>query len=50
MNFGTDWKPLMGDMDKKTAFGILDYFYEQGVYLFFNYPQLSHSSRTGQLH
>lgn len=31
MNFGTEYQQMMGDMDKKTAFEILDFFYEQGV-------------------
>lgn len=30
MNFGDAWEEYMGKCDKKTAFGILDYFYEQG--------------------
>eukprot|EP00026_Physarum_polycephalum_P006607 Phypoly_transcript_06656.p1 GENE.Phypoly_transcript_06656~~Phypoly_transcript_06656.p1 ORF type:complete len:388 (-),score=79.15 Phypoly_transcript_06656:424-1587(-) len=30
MNFGTAWRAHLGDMDKDTAFKILDYFYEQG--------------------
>lgn len=30
MNFGEAWKDMMGACDKKTAFEILDYFYESG--------------------
>jgi aryl-alcohol dehydrogenase-like predicted oxidoreductase len=30
MNFGDAWKSFMGEMDKKTVFEILDFFYDQG--------------------
>ncbi|KAL8696512.1 MAG: hypothetical protein Q9224_002752 [Gallowayella concinna] len=30
MNFGDAWQQLMGACDKKTTFGILDYFYDNG--------------------
>ncbi|KAL8677171.1 MAG: hypothetical protein Q9186_006374 [Xanthomendoza sp. 1 TL-2023] len=30
MNFGNAWQQLMGACDKKTTFGILDYFYDNG--------------------
>ncbi|KAF2103122.1 norsolorinic acid reductase [Rhizodiscina lignyota] len=30
MNFGNQWVDWMGDMDKKTAFEILDYFFDMG--------------------
>jgi aryl-alcohol dehydrogenase-like predicted oxidoreductase len=30
MNFGDAWKGFMGEMDKKTVFEILDFFYDQG--------------------
>ncbi|OJD36419.1 norsolorinic acid reductase [Diplodia corticola] len=30
MNFGDAWKQFMGECDKKTAFEILDYFFENG--------------------
>ncbi|KAL8715765.1 MAG: hypothetical protein Q9220_000432 [cf. Caloplaca sp. 1 TL-2023] len=30
MNFGNAWKEFLGECDKKTAFEILDYFYENG--------------------
>jgi len=30
MNFGSAWKDMLGDTDKKTTFEILDYFYDQG--------------------
>jgi len=30
MNFGDAWKEFMGECDKKTAFEILDYFYDNG--------------------
>ncbi|EMC96270.1 hypothetical protein BAUCODRAFT_122290 [Baudoinia panamericana UAMH 10762] len=30
MNFGTAWQQFMGECSKETAFGMLDYFYEQG--------------------
>lgn len=30
MNFGDAWESFMGTCDKKTAFEMLDYFYEMG--------------------
>jgi aryl-alcohol dehydrogenase-like predicted oxidoreductase len=30
MNFGDAWEEFMGKCDKETAFGMMDYFYEQG--------------------
>lgn len=30
MSFGTAWSQMMGSVDKKQTFEILDYFYEQG--------------------
>ena len=30
MNFGDNWKSLLGECNKETSFAILDYFYEQG--------------------
>ncbi|ORY14950.1 norsolorinic acid reductase [Clohesyomyces aquaticus] len=30
MNFGDNWKDILGECSKETAFSILDYFYEQG--------------------
>jgi len=30
MNFGTEWVDLVGECDKKTAFDMMDFFYEQG--------------------
>jgi len=30
MNFGEAWKDFLGECDKKTAFEMLDYFYENG--------------------
>jgi aryl-alcohol dehydrogenase-like predicted oxidoreductase len=30
MNFGDAWEGFMGKCDKKTAFEMMDYFYEQG--------------------
>lgn len=30
MNFGDNWKGFMGECNKDTTFGILDYFYENG--------------------
>lgn len=30
MNFGEAWKEFMGECNKETAFGMLDFFYEQG--------------------
>jgi len=30
MNFGDAWEEFMGKCDKETAFGMLDYFYENG--------------------
>jgi aryl-alcohol dehydrogenase-like predicted oxidoreductase len=30
MNFGDAWKGFMGECNKETSFGMLDYFYEQG--------------------
>lgn len=31
MNFGTAWRQLFGDMDKESAFKMLDFYYENGV-------------------
>jgi hypothetical protein len=41
MNFGDAWKSFMGEMDKKTVFEILDFFYDQGM----NNPR--HGSANG---
>ena len=30
MNFGEAWKEFLGECDKQTTFGILDYFYDNG--------------------
>ena len=30
MNFGENWKAAMGECTKETAFGMLDFFWEQG--------------------
>ncbi|KAI9851708.1 MAG: hypothetical protein M1838_003046 [Thelocarpon superellum] len=30
MSFGTAWKEMLGEVDKKTTFEILDFFYDQG--------------------
>jgi hypothetical protein len=31
MNFGTKWKAIMGEVDKKTVFELLDYYHDQGI-------------------
>jgi len=30
MNFGKAWQGFMGECDKDTAFGMMDYFFENG--------------------
>ena len=30
MNFGDAWKEMLGECDKETAFGMLDYFFDNG--------------------
>jgi hypothetical protein len=48
MTFGTTMKQVMGEIDKKTVFEMLDYYYDHGVCIFFNFTSLINYS--GKFH